>query len=231
MIGRWRSFLSGRSGSRADKGAPSGESSPAELPEILQTPENRFWNWFVRNRAFIETIRTDTDRVIDSVQARIALISRHIVFEIGQSADGRYEFIVSTGGIKKLIPHVTRLYNAAPQIENWRIIAFKPRHATPMIEYGGQRFNLSDFYYASQKGEDGKIDVNVYIRGYNMRQEKIFGMVGFLFLDTVLGEYDVMTNIGAIEFGDIPPGPMTISGIKPLKDLAPEVDSHKSAMH
>ncbi|MCL4679106.1 MAG: hypothetical protein KJ017_11015 [Alphaproteobacteria bacterium] len=234
MIRRLRAFLSGLSGAAAQPPAepPRGPRElPANTPEILRTPEDRFWRWFLHNRPLIERYAVETDAVVDAVQSQINLISSHLSFELGQAADGTFEFIISAGGVKRLIPRVTRLYNAAPAIPGWRVMAFKPRHSTPQIEYGGEKFSISDFYYASQVGEDGKTNLRVCIRGYNRRREKMYGMVGFLFLDTVIGEYDVMTNLGAIEFGDIPPGPMTLSGLKPLRDLAPEIDAIKSRLH
>lgn len=240
MMKRLRAFLSAWSGGVksahagphvSEPSVPGPRSEPLGIPEVLKTPEARFWGWFLQNRIFIETFRTETDAVVDAIQQKINIVSPLLVFEIGQTAEGTYEFIISAGGVKRLIPYVTRLYNAAPEIGNWRIIAFKPRHATPQIEYGGERFSLSDFYYASRIGEDGKTDLLVCIRGFNGRREKTYGMAGFLFLDTVIGEYDVMTNLGAVEFGDIPPGPMTLSGLKPLRDLASEIDARKTRLH
>ncbi|MCB1592953.1 MAG: hypothetical protein KDI90_10945 [Alphaproteobacteria bacterium] len=235
MIRRLRSFMSGLRGSRDKAAATTSESidyknttSRKDLPEVLKTPEDRFWNWFIRDRLFIETFITDSDPVIDAIQEQLNLISPHVTFEIGQSAKGTFEFIISAGGVKKLIPVVSRLHNAAPRMKGWKVIAFKPRHATPMIEYGGQRFSLSDFFYASKNGEGGKTDLVVCIRGFRKAREKTYGLVGFLFLDTVLGEYDVMTDLGKIEFGDLPPGPIKLSGLKPLKELAVEIDSRKS---
>ncbi len=69
MIKRLRAFLSGLSGAAAQPPAepPRGPRElPANTPEILRTPEDRFWRWFLHNRPFIERYAVETDEVVDA---------------------------------------------------------------------------------------------------------------------------------------------------------------------
>ena len=105
------------------------------------------------------------------------------------------------------------------------MIAFKPRHATPILDHGGIRFNVADFYYQSEYYE-GMTDLKVCVKGLTKENEDVYGMAGFLLLDTVIGEYDVMTTLGNIKFE---PLPQDRTGLKPLSALAAEIDAHKPA--
>jgi hypothetical protein len=162
---------------------------------------------------------------MNAVQGKIKAVYPDLWFEIGQAEDKVYEFIISAGGLKSAIPSVIDLYKAAPQIPGWRVIAFKPRHATPILDHGGIRFNIADFYYQSEYYE-GMTDLKVCVKGLTKENEDIYGMAGFLLLDTVIGEYDVMTTLGNIKFEPLPQDRI---GLKPLSALAAEIDAHKPA--
>ncbi|MCB1840188.1 MAG: hypothetical protein H6858_02170 [Rhodospirillales bacterium] len=188
---------------------------------------DEFWNWFLQNKSFIEQYHKKPEAVMDAVQAKIKAVYPDLWFEIGQDENNIYEFIISAGGLKSAIPAVVDLYKAAPQIPGWRVVAFKPRHAVTGIEHGGVEFDIKDFYYKSDYYE-GLTDVGVYVRGLTKENEDTYGMAGFLFLDTVLGEYDVMTNLGNIKFFPLPENPEQ-EGLKALSGLAAEIDTRKPA--
>ena len=195
-------------------------SQPAQAEPLTK---EGFWLWFKDNKAFIQQYDTNTEEVMDSVELMIKQIHPDLWFEIGQAEDDQYEFIISGGGLKSAIPQVVDLYKAAPQIDGWRVIAFKPRHAIKATEYKGIEFKIEDFMYASNYYDD-LTDVTVYIKGFTEKNEETHGMAGFLFLDSVLGEYDVMTKLGNIRFEPMPGNPQAL-GLKPLPELAAEVDA------
>jgi hypothetical protein len=68
--------------------------------------------------------------------------------------------------------------------------------------------------------------LKVCVKGLTKENEDIYGMAGFLLLDTVIGEYDVMTTLGNIKFEPLPQDRI---GLKPLSALAAEIDAHKPA--
>ena len=89
-------------------------------------PQN-FWVWFQENRGFLESYATNTQAVTRALGGRLQNVDRGLTYELGQAADGVYEFIVSANGIRDVFPEVIRLVRAAPKIEGWRIVAFRPR--------------------------------------------------------------------------------------------------------
>ncbi|MBK9584467.1 MAG: hypothetical protein KA099_09015 [Alphaproteobacteria bacterium] len=197
-------------------------AQPAQAQNLTHA---EFWDWFIQNKSMIEQYDKKTEAVMNAVQGKIKAVYPDLWFEIGQAEDKVYEFIISAGGLKSAIPSVIDLYKAAPQIPGWRVIAFKPRHATPILDHGGIRFNVADFYYQSEYYE-GMTDLKVCVKGLTKENEDVYGMAGFLLLDTVIGEYDVMTTLGNIKFE---PLPQDRTGLKPLSALAAEIDAHKPA--
>ena len=91
------------------------------------TQQQNFWTWFVDNREFLENYNSNTAAVTQAVGRRLQNVDRGLTYEMGQAADGVYEFIVSANGVRDVFPEVNKLVRVAPEIEGWRIIAFRPR--------------------------------------------------------------------------------------------------------
>jgi hypothetical protein len=84
------------------------------------TQQHNFWVWFQENRGFLESYATNTQAVTRALGARLQNVDRGLTYELGQAADGVYEFIVSANGIRDVFPEVIRLVRAAPKVEGWR---------------------------------------------------------------------------------------------------------------
>lgn len=187
--------------------------------------QEAFWSWFQDNTAFLETYAEDTSTVIAAVGKRLDSVSRDLAFEMGLADDGIYEFIVSAEGIRAVFPEVIALTKAAPSILGWRIIAFRPRKPGGLgqvVRFEGTELGTGALWYRADRREE-KLDLALAIEGQD--KDSAHGLLGpvFLLLDAALGEYDVTTRIGVIEFDDCPADPAA-AGLSPLVDLAAEVD-------
>ena len=192
---------------------------------VKAAAQEAFWAWFQENTAFLETYAEDTPTVIAAVGKRLDAVSRDLAFEMGQADDGVYEFIVSAEGIRAVFPKVIALTKAAPSIPGWRIIAFRPRKPGALghvVRYEGAELGGSALWYRNARQED-KLDLGLAIEGVD--KEGAHDWLGpvFLLLDAALGEYDVSTRIGVIDFEDCPSDPAA-AGLSPLAHLAGEVD-------
>ena len=49
------------------------------------------------------------------------------------------------------------------------------------------------------KNEKDKIGILLFLNGYNEFESDMYHQIAYLFLDQIIGEYDVETYIGAIE--------------------------------
>ena len=106
------------------------------------------------------------------------------------------------------------------------MIAFRPRkqggHANSVV-FEGMELEASAMWYRSEP-QDDRIAITLCLAGLD--EETAHMMLGpvFLLLDATLGEYDVATRIGAIDFADCPADPAA-AGFKPITDIASEVDT------
>ena len=81
-----------------------------------QTPEARFWKWFVANADRLFHFELDQERVFDALRAQLHRVATGLTFEIGQIDDGKREFVISADGDRVLFPYVERLVAAAPSL-------------------------------------------------------------------------------------------------------------------
>ena len=189
------------------------------------TQQQDFWLWFEANRDFLAQYDTNTAAVTRAVGSRLQNVDRGLTYEIGRAPDGVYEFVVSAGGVRDAFPEVRRLVRAAPAMEDWRVIAFRPRRPVAeldSLEYAGQKVSVRDIWYRSGE-RDGEFALTVHVGGLDADNQEIKTRVAFVMLDLALGEYDTATKLRHISFAPLPPDPEA-AGLNPLGDLPEEVD-------
>lgn len=165
--------------------------------------EKKIWDWFESQKAGFEKKYQEEDfSFISDIGDKIAEYNPNLSPEVGVRDDGKLELAISCNGISDYIPAVEKLVDAAPPIDGWVITKFRQAKGDPgAIEYMGKTFN-SDYCRIAITSKTDKVDIIYYIKGYNEDQEASIG-AGFLLLDAYLGEYNVMTKIGVIEFEDL----------------------------
>ena len=189
------------------------------------TQQQNFWVWFEANRDFLAQYDTNTAGVTRAVGSRLQNVDRGLTFEMGRAPDGVYEFIVSAGGVRDVFPEVRRLVGAAPQIDNWRTIAFRPRRPEGLnliLEYAGTKVSGGDLWYRLAT-DDGQLALTLFVKGMTAGNRDAMARAGFIILDQTLGEYDTATKLRFINFAAFPADPET-AGLSPLNALAEEVD-------
>src|SRR5438128_2325080 len=88
-----------------------------------------FWNWFVRQEelfTFDPDNETEREKLFDRLAIELQKIHPNLTFEFGPN-EPRREFIISADGIKRAFPAVASLVEAAPPLDRWQVIAFRPR--------------------------------------------------------------------------------------------------------
>jgi hypothetical protein len=182
-----------------------------------------FWRWFEANTGKIRkgVERQDHDLIIRKLGDRLSKVHPTVVHEIGKPDDDTVELIISADGLREALPAVLALARAAPKLPGFLITAFRPRWPTQGLQVLDRKITGDDVRYRSEiDGE--KLDLVVFINGDFTERER--QMIGFLMLDQALGEYDVMTGVGAVGFESIAP-----PDARPLADLAAEFDAFRSA--
>jgi hypothetical protein len=180
-----------------------------------------FWDWFIRSEPAIQSIRTGGEPIAFQLTEQLRAEHPSLQWELSVSEAGDREFIVSAGGVRDVIPAVEALMATAPEIPGWKFIAFRQRKDSGQIQMGGQAFSMSDVWFLA-KAHREHVDLDLYVKGFDGKDEVPYH-IAFLALDVTLGEYDVMTKIGNIDFHALPDDPAS-QGLTPVSELAAIVD-------
>ena len=195
------------------------------------SPFDGFWQWFAGAEARLRAAHDgrdseplDLQEAVAEISDRLRRVHPELCFEFGRADDGVYELILSAGGIRSLFPAVSALMQAAPQVPGWRVIAFRPRKDSDYrVCLGGLTLEAEALWYRLSPAED-HADLELHIEGLTTESLEILGSAAFLMLDAALGEYDVATRIGAIDFEPLPDDPAA-EGLKPITELRAEFDA------
>ena len=94
-------------------------------------PEAEFWKWFQDHEKELYDFEKDQQRVFGQLNGALAKVDADLTFEFGpKEQDGKREFVISAGGIRSAFPKVEALWLAAPKLERWVVIKFRPRRST-----------------------------------------------------------------------------------------------------
>ena len=168
-----------------------------------KTKEATFWEWFMANEEMLLNFDdSNQEAVFNQLSYEMSKVHPDLTFEFSSLMDnGTKEFIISAGGIKAAFPSVESLYKLAPKSEKWVFIKYRPRRKPMSVEFAGKEIHPNNIN--AQLFKDGeKVGIMLFIKGYEESQSNIYEQIGFLFLDQALGEYDIETKVGFIEFTD-----------------------------
>jgi hemoglobin-like flavoprotein len=185
--------VSGDELARKNRLPHSGDNAP-------RTKEQLFWDWFRKEEEALFSFEKDQERVYGALTFALAKVSPELTFEIGPDVDGVREFVISAGGIRAAFPAVETLALVAPSLPRWRIVEFRQRRDPLMpLEFGGKTVDPSSVQFSLlTNGEE--LGLYLFFDGYEEKEKAVWGQIGYLFLDQALGEYDVETKVGLIEF-------------------------------
>lgn len=165
----------------------------------MRGSERRFWEWFEKHQDELFDFELDRERIFDRLSNRLARVHRDLTFEFGPKEDDHREFVISAGGLKRAFPAVSSLVSAAPHLNFWRIIAFRPRrYPLNRIQIGDKCIEPDDLEFSLFTASSA-IGVQLFLPGFR-EDDVILKQIGYLMLDEALGEYDVETRIGPIKF-------------------------------
>lgn len=184
----------------------------------------RFWDWFSRNRSALEAVRTGEEKVLDRLHAKLAAVAEGLVFEIGRHPDQGFEFIISADRIRELFPAVIELAKAAPRINGWIIVPFRPRlDAGYAVEFGPHDLRADAVWYKTEMHKD-QPGIILYVDSAGAGDQQSLFTASYILLSSVLGEYDTVTRLSFVEMEPLPSNPAA-RGLRPLHELPAEIDA------
>jgi hypothetical protein len=176
--------------------------------------EREFWTWFEKNKNIYYHFEDNQEELFDQLRRKLKIIHDDLTFEFSPvHPDGTRELFISADGIKDAFLAVISLVDKAPEINEWRIVAFRQRIPGDDIEInmGGLKIGYSDIYFR-YGNDDNKIGIELNIRAYDPADNRYKNAI-YVLLDGLIGEYDMETKIGWIQW-------VTLEGSK-IDDLIP----------
>lgn len=135
--------------------------------------QQEFWNWFNRHEEELFAFEADQERIFDQLATELQRVDRDF-------------FVISAGGIKRAFPSVSALALAAPTLDRWRVMAFRPRRSlSNVVEFRGKHVDPRDVQFSLL--DNGKIaGIYLFIPGFR-DDDTDFKQIGYLLLDEAQG--------------------------------------------
>lgn len=165
--------------------------------------EEEFWDWFLKNEPDLYYGTDDIkqrEKIFDGLTKRIKAIDSNLAYAFSPIQDGELkEFIISADGLKESFPQVINLIKVAPIHPNWKFLAFRqPNLGDDLsIKMGDLEIGYNDIFFRFLE-EEGKLQIELNIRNFDksgFQQNAVY-----LLLDSLIGEYDVVTEIDFIDW-------------------------------
>lgn len=174
--------------------------------EKSASPENEFWNWFTSNKKklemFIDSDHSDYS-IYELLTKKMRAYNNEIVPELTKTEDNKYVLIITPDGIKAGIEPTKALAAAKPAIDHWIIKKFRQPCDEITLELNGLTYLSSDIEIIPQIDQEKEVvNIDVFIKNMD-RDPKKYQHLSFLYLDHILGEFNMLTKVGYIEFHHI----------------------------
>lgn len=147
----------------------------------------------------------DSDRsdftVFNQLTVQTKKVHAEIIPEMGFEGDN-YMLILSCDGIVEGIRPVQELAEKAPDIEGWVIKKFRQPFDNAQLNFDGLELKSDDIGIIHELDIDKeKVDITIFIKGYDSSDIR-YQQLGYLYLDHIIGEFNVMTRVGYIDFDE-----------------------------
>ncbi|KZO00875.1 hypothetical protein P4T04_04930 [Bacillus badius] len=181
-----------------------------------------FWQWFAEvQQDYYELPESELERLFDQLDKRLGKVNKQLVFEFSaEPVDGKREFVISADGLEEAFPAVIELVDKAPQLDGFRVTAFRqPSDEEYEVALGGITVSSEDVYFDYlYDPESGLVDVRLFIKNFDPENEA-YDDAAFIMLDSVLGEYDAVTKLAAVELRKL----HETEGLYPIRELRRKV--------
>ncbi len=134
--------------------------------------------------------------------------------------EGSVEMIFGCDGYPESITSVLTLVGAAPDIGGISFVAFNNRYdpVPATVNFGDEQFQLDEFWFG-YRVESGRYHLDIYMQDLpaSLDMEPRIEAV-MIYLDALIGEYDLMTRVSTLDWYDLPADPVDYV-LQPLSEL------------
>ncbi len=181
--------------------------------------ETQFWAWVQENSEQLLSVESGDEKIAQTLAKRMTFYHKDLAVVLSTTDDKR-SIVISANGIRSAIPAVNKLVEAAPAMEQWRVVAFRQAKddlSERTLTYKKMEFKPKNIYFKTFT-KDGHFDVALYYPNYLKSKHDDYVGAGFLLLDMAIGELAVMTKVRYIEHRALPDD-IEDKGYYPLTDL------------
>ena len=211
------------------KSEPAVQSSPS-VPAVALTTgtPSQFWSWFAASEVALADAVVGEEPMdpMNAINEKLKLFSSGMVAEvaINREPGAMHTLVISADGRATLFPSVRALVAEAPSLTRFKALAFRPRRSGDSeLNINGKTFAMADFFYRELGRSEGKLDVEVLVKGLTPATTEGATQAISLMLDGALGEFDAEAKLGEIRIAVLP-AELPVNA-KPLNEIAKAVDS------
>lgn len=166
----------------------------------FESREAQFWRWFRDHEDALFAFERDQRSTLAALAAALDTVHPDLTYEIGPTHDRVRELVLSAGGLRRAFPVVVALADAAPPLPRWRVTKFRPRRSIVSdLAFGTMSLKSSQVAVAAEL-EGDRVALGVFIDGFTPTKDHHYEQMAYLMLDDALGEYDMETKVGTVEF-------------------------------
>lgn len=170
-----------------------------------------FWVWFVENETRFRNIETrQKEQLLDELQEHLHGFCDSLWFEIGGPPTGPRELIITAEGRTEFFPKVRELVEAAPKLDGWRFIAFKPAQGFDFVtEYAGLTVSPKATWFMplESRANPEALGLRIAHSHFEKSKEKTYLAATYLILEAGLGELDAAEKVQHVEVCAAPSAP------------------------
>ncbi|MEW5822104.1 MAG: hypothetical protein AB1782_18060 [Cyanobacteriota bacterium] len=166
--------------------------------------EEKFWNWIIENKERLENLKSEPLQLMQEISPALKKYNKSITLEVGCNKNNKIDLIISADGVKDFFPIVEKLTSVAPELDNWNIIAFRPRRTLEnKINLSGIDFDPCEIKL-KVNCSDNAFDIDIYHPDLTETNFALIASGCFILLDIALGEYNVAKKVRYIDFKKLP---------------------------
>ncbi len=169
------------------------------------SPESRFWTWFNSHQStYAQLDPTNLEDWFATLGEKLSEIDEDLVFELSSAPEhGKHMLVISGDGMRRAFPAVVSLVDAAPDLPDWEIVAFRQPNQMDAFSVDIADFRLTpgDVKFSFTPIEAG-LELHLYIHNYDRNQPHHY-LACMILLESLLGENDVATKIQYHDMGTL----------------------------
>jgi hypothetical protein len=187
-------------------------------PFTKKDPKQELWAWFAKNGSRFRDPRSMDQDALHRLDELLKAVQPGLVFEFTVRDGNACELSISANGDTALFGAVVDVVNSAPEIQGWKINAFRQASAIgARISMGGLKLGPEDIWFR-HKPDGPATAVVFHVRGICEENHEQVQTAVFVLVDNALGELASATGLGQVGFSHLPEDPAA-AGLRPFTDL------------